>query len=416
MSGVVNFITKQNFEGLELSAQSGITEQGDSFTLDTSATLGSNFGDGRGNFMIHFGYSKQGAAWKKNHRTEWGPSDVDNISAVFFGGDAFDAVTPFLSSYSPTGTYFTDNFAWTYDASGALRPCTSTNGGVAPQSCGAFAGQPIGPDGFNRTGYRYLAVPTERYVIAANAHYEINDNMTAFFEGTFTSTNAKSNIEPFPWDTDTSGKQYANGQMPIETLYNGTIYRNPFVPDAIYNAASDTDEDGLRDIFVSKRLFDFGNRTSDATRQTFRLVGGLRGDISDRWSYEAFANYGQTDIRQSGNGQINVVNFRLSQQIIPDGNGGYMCADPNAVANGCVPANVFGLGSLADAVSYLEAPSHYMAVLKQTQVGANVSGRLFSISGVDDVAVTVGAEYRREATRFRRRAASSTFTSSMAKR
>ena len=399
VAGVVNFITKQNFQGIELTGQSGITERGDSFTLNTGVIFGTNFADDRGNIIVHAGYSEQGAAFKRNHRTEWGPSDVDNISDIFFGGNFYDAVTPYLSGYSPQGTYYTDNFAWTYDrnGAGALRPCTSTNGGTAPADCGAFAGQQIGPDGFNRTNYRYLAVPTQRYVFASNAHYDVTDNVTAFFEGNFISTKVKAVIEPFPWDTDTSGKQYANGQMPIETLYNGAIVRNPFVPDAIYNDSSDTDDDGLRDIFVSKRLFDFGNRVTDATRQTFRLVGGVRGELGSKWSWEAFGNYGQTDINQTGTGQINVINFRQSQQIVPNPAGGFMCADPNARANGCIPANVFGLGSLAPALGYLQAPSNFTASIKQTQIGANLTGGLFSLTGKDDIGVTVGAEYRREA-------------------
>ncbi|MCW2389112.1 outer membrane receptor protein involved in Fe transport [Sphingobium sp. B11D3B] len=400
VAGVVNFITKQDFQGLELTGQSGITQRGDSFTLDTGLMFGSNFADGRGNIVVYGGYSEQGVAYKRNHATEWGPSDVDNLSAIFSDpeGKFYEAVTPYLSGYSPQGRYFTDNYAWTYDrgGAGALRPCASTNGGIAPADCGAFAGQQIGPDGFNRTNYRYLAVPTQRYMFASNAHYDVSDDITAFFEGSFISTKVRAVIEPFPWDTDTSGKQYANGQMPIETLYNGAIVRNPFVPDAIYNDSSDTDGDGLRDIFVSKRLFDFGDRVTDATRQTFRIVAGLRGQLGDNWNWEAFGNYGQTDINQTGTGQINVINFRYSQQIVPNGSGGFMCADPNARANGCIPANVFGLGSLAPAVGYLEAPSNFSASIKQTQVGANLSGSLFSLTGKDDVGVTVGAEYRRE--------------------
>ncbi|GGB97352.1 TonB-dependent receptor [Novosphingobium endophyticum] len=393
VAGVVNFILKDDFEGLEINAQSGITEVGDSFTLDTGVLLGGNFDDGRGNATVFFGYSEQGAAFLKNHKTEAGPSDVDSISAIFFGGDIFDSVEPFNSSYAPQGRYSTDNFTWTYSPTGALQPCFDANAAT----CTSDIGDGVGPNGFNRQAFRYLAVPVQRYTGYLNAHYDITDNITAFLEGSFVSTNAKSNIEPFPWDTDSSGTQYVDGQMPIETLFNGAIVRNPFVPDAIYNDASDTNGDGLRDIFVAKRLSSFGPRATEATQDTFRLVGGVRGELASNWNYEVFANYGQTNITQTGTGQINVLNFRSSQQIVPDGEGGFMCADPNAVANGCIPVNIFGLDSIGEeGVAYLEAPSFYKAVQKQTQVGANLSGFFGNPLGANDIGMTVGVEYRRE--------------------
>ena len=127
------------------------------------------------------------------------------------------------------------------------------------------------------------------------------------------------------------------------------------------------------------------------------MVGGFRGNITDKWNYEVFGNYGESDVSLHGNGQYNVKHFRYSQQIVPDGTGGYMCADPDARAEGCVPANVFGLGSLTPALHYLEAPQTYQAYQKQTQVGANVGGALTNPLGAADIGVTVGAEYRREA-------------------
>lgn len=410
VAGVVNFILKDDFEGLEINAQSGITEVGDSFTLDTGVLMGGNFDDGRGNATVFFGYSEQGSAFLRNHKTEAGPSDVDSVSDIFFGGDIFDSAEPFLSSYAPQGSYTTVNgagaaYTWTYSPTGVLQPCFEPNAPTCTSErrdadgniISPDIGGGVGPNGFNRTAHRYLAVPVQRYTGYLNAHYDITDNITAFLEGSFVSTNAKSNIEPFPWDTDSSSTQYVDGQMPIETLHNGIIVRNPFVPDAIYNNASDTNGDGLRDIFVARRLSSFGPRASEATQNTFRIVGGLKGELTTNWNYEVFGNYGQTNVTQNGTGQINVLNFRSSQEIIPDGAGGFTCADPNAVANGCIPVNIFAPDGISEeGVAYLEAPSFYKAVQKQTQVGANLSGFFGNPLGANDIGMTVGVEYRRE--------------------
>ena len=402
VAGVVNFILKDDFQGVEIGGQAGLTEQGDSQTYLGNITVGGNFDDGRGNAVMYLGYSKEGAAFKGDHFTEEGSSRLDSISLGLltnYDADLFTRQAPFFSSFPPQGRYSTDNFTFTYDQNGqgALRNCFNTNGGTAPASCGSFAGQQIGPDGFNRSAFRYLAVPVERFLIAGSARYEVSPSAEFFTEAQFTSTNARSNIEPFPFDT--SSPVFASGQYPIETLdpNTGAIVRNPFVPDAIFNDSSDTDGDGLRDIYFAKRLSDFGARRSEATRQTFRIVTGVRGNITPAVNYEVFANYGQTDISQLGDGQINIPNLRQSAQIIPDGAGGFQCANADARNDGCIPVNVFGLNSFGpDAVSYLAAPSSFNAKITQIQVGANVGAELFNISGVTPAAAIAGVEYRKE--------------------
>lgn len=402
VAGVVNFIMKDDFQGVEIGGQIGMTEVGDSETYLTNITVGGNFDDGRGNAVLYAGYSNEGAAFKGDHFTEQGSARLDSISLGLLTGndeDFFTREAPFFSSFPPQGRYSTDNFTFTYgeNGNGALRNCFSTNGGTAPASCGAAAGTAIGPDGFNRSDFRYLAVPIERFMVAGSAHYEIAPAATVFVESQFTSTNARSNIEPFPFDT--ASPVFASGQYPIETLdpTTGAIVRNPFVPDAIYNDSSDTDGDGLRDIYFAKRLTDFGARRSEATRQTFRIVGGVRGDITPDANYEVFANYGQTDIAQLGDGQINIPNLREAAKIVPDGAGGFQCANIDARNDGCVPANWFGLNSLSpEAVSYLAAPSSFNAKISQLQVGATIGSSLFNISGVNPAAAIVGVEYRKE--------------------
>ncbi|TCM19443.1 TonB-dependent receptor-like protein [Novosphingobium sp. PhB165] len=390
VAGVVNFILKDNYQGIEAHAQTGISGVGDNFSLDTGVLLGGNFDDGRGNVTMYMGYSQQDAVYSRNHKTEAGKSDTDGLSAIFNGGDIFTPTQPVYSSYAPQGAFYTDNNVFTYSPTGQLQPCFT----ASAATCGNGAG--VGPNGYNRMAVRYLAVPVQRYLGNVNAHYDLTDHVTAFFEGSFESVHSKANIEPFPFDT--SFAYSPDGQMPIETMYNGVATRNPFVPDAIYNDASDTNGDGLKDIYFSKRLTDFGPRTYQSTQNTYRAVAGLRGDIAPKWNFEVFGNYGETNVSQHGTGQINVLNFASSQQVIPDGNGGFMCADPTARSHGCVPANIYGTNSMsAAAVAYLEAPTAYQAYNKETQVGGNIVGSIKNPLGARDIGLTFGTEYRREA-------------------
>jgi len=99
--------------------------------------------------------------------------------------------------------------------------------------------------------------------------YELTDKHSFFFEGTYASSTTISELEPFPLASDDI---YANGRVPIEFDVNGEMLRNAFVSDDIYNAATETDGDGARDIFFAKRLSDVGNRGARAERDTFRLA------------------------------------------------------------------------------------------------------------------------------------------------
>ena len=405
VAGVVNFIYKSHFNGIQADAQAGVSEHGDGSDQQVNLLVGKNFADNRGNVMLFGGYSKQGTVLKRDRSTEQGSSALDSTSkGLRITGDAADLFirqAPFLSSFVPAGRYFTDNLAFTYGPDGALRTCFKRNTGGCVNGDGSVSG----PDGFNRSAFRYLAVPVERYVAAGRANFEIAPAFNLFAEGNYARTQVSTVIEPFPAASDDINPGTA-GQIAIESRVNGVLYRNPYVPDAIFNDASDTNGDGLRDIFFTKRLSDLGGRTSTAKRDLYRVAGGVNGKFGghEQFNYEVFGVYGQTKEHQTGGGQFNGPNFIQALNAIRDvndinGNGNtteIICADAAARAAGCIPANPFGLNSLAPAVSYIAAPTTLTTKVTQTVVGANVNGQLFSLFGADPIGFSLGGEYRKE--------------------
>jgi outer membrane receptor protein involved in Fe transport len=378
VAGVVNLIYKTKFDGIQLDGQAGISQYGDGFDRQVNLLVGKNFAGGRGNIMLFGGYSKQGTVLKRDRFTEAGSSAVDSTS----DGTVDTLFQPYtlLSGFTPGGRFYAGDSVFTYGNDNTLRDCTT--GG-----CG----------GFNRSDYRYLAVPVERYVASGRANFEVSKGLNLFLEGNYARTQAKTNIEPFPLSSDLVNIA-TGGQVAIETLVNGARLRNPYVPDAIFNAATDTDGDGLRDIYFDRRLIDFGPRTSDAKRDLFRIAGGANGTFAnDRFNYEVYGIYGQTVEHQTGNGQYDSTRFVQALTAYRDPTTGQVvCADPAARAAGCTPANIYGIGALAPAAGYLAAPVTLDTKVTQTVAGANVSGKLFSIFGADPVGVAVGTEYRRE--------------------
>src|SRR3546814_3912900 len=56
VSGVVNFILKDDFEGVEATAQYDVTAKGDAAKANLDLIVGGNFADDRGNATLYINY------------------------------------------------------------------------------------------------------------------------------------------------------------------------------------------------------------------------------------------------------------------------------------------------------------------------------------------------------------------------
>ncbi len=59
IAGVVNFILKQNYSGIELRGQGGTSNYGDANSYYASLLAGTNFAGGKGNVAVNFEYARQ---------------------------------------------------------------------------------------------------------------------------------------------------------------------------------------------------------------------------------------------------------------------------------------------------------------------------------------------------------------------
>lgn len=453
VAGVVNIIYRDDFEGIELDGQLGISERGDDTLRSINATIGSNFADGRGNVTVHAGYSRQGGVFSRNRPNLGAAIDQSSLGALTGNiPEFFQTLVPFRSGFAPQGTFFLDPGAPGIDANGdgdfddigdtaAIPAQTRT----FDQCSGAIRttntnGEGCDGTGFNRSAFRIIAVPTERYTLAMRANYEVTEGVGVFLEANYAKTSVSTIIEPFPLASSGPGGLYqaTGGNFDIEqdiTLAPGAPIpaaggavigcnavtrvcrvRNPFIPQAFYDLAADTvstigtptqatTPNGLRDIGFQQRMTSFGNRGSTADRNTFRILGGLQGSISSNWRYDAYYAYGETTEAQFSSGQTNTANFRQALNSIPDindvdGDGDRteaICADSQARAEGCAPANIFGANLLSPAaIAYIQAPASRVVRVAQNLAGANLSGTLGDPWGAGAIGVAVGVEYRKE--------------------
>jgi iron complex outermembrane recepter protein len=92
-----------------------------------------------------------------------------------------------------------------------------------------------------------------------------------------------------------------------------------------------------------------------------------------------------------------VQNFLEALQVIPDPvHGGFQCANPIAVAQGCVPLNIFGVNSITPAMlAFINADQQHNVTVTEQVWDANINGSLFDLPA-GPLGVAIGAEYRRE--------------------
>lgn len=373
MAGVVNFVMKDDFEGLEVGGSYGISDEGDAQRYNFDFTAGGNFADGRGNIVFHGSYydraQVRGAA--RDHATVYlADAIVDGKPTLVPAGNG---VTPEGTIFSPQLVGLTDPYGTTIGTAGIF---------FAPEGWRAYQAS----DGFNDRPYTNLQMPMQRWQGSVIGHYDVNDGVTAFWEGSYVHSKINSTLGAVPMSS--------SGFIPGFQLDLRNPYLDPTLRDFL-STNMDADGDNLVPVNINRRLLDAGSRTSDQTRDFWRFVVGLKGNLTDRLKWEVFYNQGQNKITDRQGGGVLIDNFANS--FLTDPTDPYKCAvaDP-----ACVVINPFGLNSLTQPmIDYISTDLTNITTIKQKQVGASITGSLFSLPA-GDVGISIGAEYRKESSTF----------------
>lgn len=157
VSGVVNFITRSDFAGLDLTASQQITERGDGNVFRADLVLGANFEDGRGNAVLALGYQES--------------------DPVFFGDRDFATFT-IPSNTGVAGGDSPTSVPATFDLPGPTPALQISPGGLLVT--------PYNP--FNFNPFNIFQTPFERFNIFSAANYEVSDAVEVYARGVFSST------------------------------------------------------------------------------------------------------------------------------------------------------------------------------------------------------------------------------------
>lgn len=372
LAGVVNIILKQNYEGISAGFQSGITDYGDGVGYKADLTLGGNFDKNRGNVVISAGWSHSSAIKSANRPG----TDKDN-SALCTREDTpvtreycEQAVVGTYSSYGTSGHFYLGSKGY------GITTGTGTDANVASWSTTSM--------GFNRNAWRLIEVPVDRLTFSANGHYNFSDTLQGYIETTFASTSSSQNMEPSTVDSGVGSNLLHNDGVSID---------NPYMPAALRAAAVAA---GLDTVPFARRMLELGPRHSDARRDTYRVVLGMKGTLFGQYNWDLSYNWGHTLATQNGTGQYNVANFRNALNATKLSDGSIVCADEIAREEGCVPINIFGTGSISsEAAKYIAASQSRTQNIDQKVLAGQIEGKLFTLPA-GDVHLVTGFEWRRE--------------------
>lgn len=429
IAGVVNFVYKKNFQGLEANAQAGISEEGDDKRYSINATFGQNFADGRGNVMVYAGYNHEGNVPNyKRERTAAGYSSLGNLLRA--GGNSAQNQTAaenlFNRFYSPSNVGPGGVFNFGGVGSRLILPDGSLT--TYPNYTAANINDPsvqarVQQYGYNAAALGQQASPSDQFTAATRINFDVTDKLNLFAESTFSTYKTVGKREASPMRTDSALGAFngSNGFFPIQFQVTNPnnpadtrILTNPFVPTAVFNAADNrvvNDGIGSKDVSFLLRttMFGDGTRSTPTERDNFRAVIGGSYQLPGDWTADVYYQYGFTKQRQGMTGLADLYRLAQAVQVIPDvfdynRNGNTteaICLDATARAQGCVPINVFGLN--ADGSSkvtkaaadwlYTEM-SRYSKQTMQT-AALNLGGSVIELPA-GPLQVSVGAEWRQE--------------------
>lgn len=436
IAGVVNFILKRDYDGTRLTVGTSIADKGDFAQPYVSGTIGRNFADGRGNIAFAAEYSSSDAVFNSQRPGQSGA--FDGITAFVQTGDGTGPDDPTLTlqnrlryNFLSDGGTFSGNCVvdtpvdqpFGCDANGQNAVYRFLpNGRLARENGittdfrptdGTFVQGGLGST-LSNTDTLFPAV--ERYSFNFLGHYDISDALKPFIELKYARINVQAETSPSfsnGFCNGLTGASGLNGSCNVNSSSNTFVsFDNPFLNPADVATIRGVQNEllGLFGVgpastgfFINRNNVDFGTRSEDLKRETYRVVGGIEGSFNDDWRYELSGTYGRFESdRRSGNNLI-VQNFKNAVDAVSVG-GNIVCRinadastandDPN-----CVPINIFGFGAPSQAaLNYVNTTGTFTEKATQFDALAFVNGdssQIFELPG-GPLRFVLGGEFRRE--------------------
>ena len=397
LAGVTNFHLRNDLEGALIGGNYAITQRGDGTRYDVYGAIGTRFADGRGNVTVYGEYYDRSPIFQ-NQRGFSRCTLADTGDGGFVCGGSTNVpqgrfTSPAVVTVGDTDFTIADGTNFNADNLGGifLTPGVST-----PFQDPA--------DRFNFAPANYLMTPQQRWALGGYGEYEVIDGHHLYTEVSFTNNRVNSQLAATPLTQNVNVPLTAPGGFCVTPGTAGqlsvadcatltTIAANQQAANAAAIAAGVSlpfgninspvgvlggpPAPGFVRLTANYRITEAGGRLNQDDRNAFRILGGMRGDITSDWNYDVSYLYAHTRNaqRQNGNG--------LRSGFVTN------------VANG--ECNIFGPNLLSDqCLSDITVSSTNLEDSTLEVADGSVSGHLFTSPWAHEaVGLALGVDYRR---------------------
>jgi iron complex outermembrane receptor protein len=403
VAGVVNFILDTQFTGLKvdveggiyrgtndrrdlqsIEAASGVTPPTgtvyDGGSADISVVFGKDILDGKGHVTAYAGYRRTQAVA--------GSSRDFSACTLTETGSSYQCL---LDGTTPAGQFV---------------PSVGN-----PLTLDTVKGHVFRPltqgDLYNPAPYQDLQRPDDRYNAGVFGSYKFNDAANLYTEAMYTDDKTRVRYEPA--GTTATGA----GLNTFAVNCNNPLLSPGQVTDLCINAGLVNPTD-IAQVAIGRRNVEGGQRVDEFHHQSYRLVLGLKGEISEPWSYDASVTYGRVNSRETLSNDISQAHLANALDVVSAG-GVPTC---QSVVNGsdpaCVPYNIFSAAGVTPAaLKYLTEGGMQSGFAQRTILTGQLIGDLDKYGirsplASSGVGVAAGSEYRVEQVRFNPNAAYAT--------
>lgn len=380
IGGVVNIITRQNFEGFRLDAQAGsYLEDSDGESYEFSALWGG--GNDTTNFVLSMGY-----------QDERGVETWDRDRSKFPTPDATSCDAGGCSSFTPQARLV---FGPNIGPDGGFQDITLNDGVLNDGGANIPQWDPNDPDGgadfhafstadrfnFNGPGYNFLKTPNERVNIYANVRHELAPNVTLFARGSYTNRSSETKAAPEPLCLGAG----CGTRITDNFLISAT---NPYNFTGLDLSVANGNLE-----FFGRRPIESGGRLFFQDVNTYMLTAGLEGEFQGanrNFYWDLTAGYGDNRGFQEKQNSHNAAKLQVAMGPID------VC---NATPN-CVPFNYFGgqgpdgTGSITEEMlSFVRYTQRDFSEQTLKNFAANIGGDVIELPA-GWMGFAAGVEYR----------------------
>lgn len=406
VAGVVNFVLDKKFDGFKYNLNTGISKYGDAAQYQAGAAFGMSILGGRGHFEGALRYYHQDGV--RNTDRPYGY----NQNTWGLSGDG-SAARPFTNTPYARETIRGQNGIIACGAACPANGMTFVGQGlIGPFNPGTPTGTPGlnsgGDGGYNQVTSFMASLRTAEAF--GRLSYDLDDKTEIYVQGTYSESGNQAFWSPVSLFTTTGrpNQFYTNNAyLPAATqallatnnnqIWSSNVAGNPayFDGNPAYFSAPGYQFNKIgganaRDVGAAYR--------SNSIDRNLGMTFGLDGTVFGKFSWDAYYTHGESRQKESNPNNTNDAKLMAAMDAVNGPNGTVVChVSLTAYANlypGCVPLNLFGPnGPSLEGFRYISQETHYIQTNILDDLGASVSGPVFSLPA-GDVNAALSAEMR----------------------